>query len=1279
MSARRLGFRLRLVALLCGVGCALAGCASLWVVPAQARVVHVFEGSLSFGSEGTGPGQFKEPLGVAVNDATHDVYVVDSANNRVEEFSSTGAYIREFNGSDSLTGVFSGPTQIAVDNSGNPLDPSHEDVYVVDFNHKVIDKFSATGAYEGQLTGTTCERPTQPEVVISCPKTGKINPFEEVVGVAVSPSGAVWVMEFKGNIENFSDGQPSQPIAIRSTGFGGSIGPGIAVDGEENLYMNPKPIAKVTSSGKELIAPFDSWDIEPLGHVVEVYGVAVDATHEEVYVDNSNTLGRSDLAGKLSERFGSGDLTESRGVAVDPGSGPAGSGTVYVTDRSADRVAVFVAVTLPTVSLSDPSEQTPRSLTLNGTVNPEGATVTSCVFEYDTVPYKPLEPAHGSSGPCVPAGLGSGTAPVAVSRRLEGLEPERKYYYRLVARNAGSAAGGPSEEIGGVTPGPNFGSEFVTEVTSASAALHTSVDPNGDNTHYYFEYGTTEAYGSYAPLGPPGVDLGAVRGVQALSPEVVGLQPGTVYHYRVVAVQNGEAFQGPDRTFTTQPRAATGLTLADGRAWELVSPANKGGALIEFLQGYGVDLQAASDGSGITYATFGQLGEGVVGHTALSHVLSVRSGTGWSSRDISLPGTLPPEEVEPAKLLGGGLQYRLFSPDLSGAAVEALTYSPPLSPEVSEACMKLYVRDNATGKFTPIVTPEMVPEGTNLCAANAGREQMQVYAATPDLTHFALWSPVSLTSGSYGGTLYEAGGGKVQPVGIYPDGKPFEQTSGSETDLAGSGSRFGSAQRAISNDGRWVAWTPSSPYSSTRPPNVPLYVRDMVAEKTVQVGGPQARYQTMNSDGSKIFFLENGDLYVCETAKDTPTVCPATDLTANHGVGETSGGVQEAVSVVNEDGSYVYFVATGVLAGGGVGGEPSLYLAHEKGAEWSLTHIATLSFEDEKDWYSEAATSATALQNVSARVSPDGRYVAFMSNRSLTGYDNIDTSSPPGEPRRDEEVYLYDALANRLVCASCNPTGARPTGVLDSVATGHHTPLMDSYGIWTHTVSGSGRWLAGMIPGWDQAFNQRAVYQPRYLSDSGRLFFGSPDALVPQATNGLADVYEYEPPGVGDCTSASTTFSERSGGCVNLISSGISNAESAFYDASENGDDVFFITKSKLVGADVNTTYDVYDAHVCSSAVPCHTEPGGSPPCDSGDSCKGAPSPQPEIFGPAPSATFSGAGNVTPSSTPVVKKKTVKCPKGKKLSHGRCIKAKAKHKTKAHKAKKATTNRRASR
>ncbi len=84
---------------------------------------------------------------------------------------------------------------------------------------------------------------------------------------------------------------------------------------------------------------------------------------------------------------------------------------------------------------------------------------------------------------------------------------------------------------------------------------------------------------------------------------------------------------------------------------------------------------------------------------------------------------------------------------------------------------------------------------------------------------------------------------------------------------------------------------------------------------------------------------------------------------------------------------------------------------------------------------------------------------------------------------------------------------------------------------------------------------------------------------MPQASNGKEDVYEYEPEGVGSCTYSS--------GCIGLISSGTSNQESAFLDASENGDDVFFMTSAQLVPADTDDAYDIYDAHVCSESSPC--------------------------------------------------------------------------------------------
>jgi DNA-binding beta-propeller fold protein YncE len=1243
---------------LAGLLLALAVCVVLvWAAPAQAGVVHVFGGY--FGSQGSGPGQLKEPRGVAVNDTTHDVYVVDRGNNRVQEFNSTGtAVLADFNGSAAPTGPFVGPSWIAVDNSQNPLDPSAGDVYVVDEGHKVIDKFTAEGTYVGQLTGT--------------PSGAFITETSVGLNVAVDPRGVLWVLQSAtGEVDSFSDAAANEYQSRRTVGSG--YEQGFAVDGKDNIYgageqytngQYRSVIEKWSSSGEVLVENID--DEEAAGGGPR--GATVDPVGEELYTDDlSNTIGAFTLGGVRLERFGAGHLTSyccNRGIAVD-----ASNATVYAADAAGGRVAIFDGVRLPTVTLGVLSEQQPESVTLNGAVNPEGTLVSSCVFEYDTRPYESeSEAPHGESAPCTPS-PGSGNSAVAVSAHINGLSAEKAYYFRLVASSGFGTSRTPGQEF---FTGPRLAGEFVSDVSSSSVTLQARVDPNGADTQYYFEFGASASYGLDVPVAPPGVDIGSASGMRSLSVHLQGLQPGSEYHYRLVVTQAGKVFEGADHLFTTQPLLGGEPGLLDGRAWELVSPADKGGALIEPFES--MPLQAAADGNGVTYSSFGPVGENVAGRTVRAQILSMRTPAGWRTQDIDPPHALAATN----EVSGEGFEYRLFSPNLSFAVIEQrANVKVVLSPQAAAQGNPLYSRDNNQGTYQPLLTAgDVQPE--------SGREsQVEFDAATPDLAHVILESPLALTpeapenwfpKDEHAGAanLYESSAtAGLQLVNLLPDGRP-ETDAGHGAYLAGEGSgHFESALRAVSSDGRWVAWTAGQPYTGTNGVFKGLYVRDMVEGQTLKVGGAAAFYQTMSSDGSLVFFIEGGELYVLETATGIQT-----DLTAGHGPGATSALVREALLGMSEDGSYVYFVAGGVLAGssGAVSGQDNVYVMHDAGGVWSTRYITTLSSEDERDWYVKGPFGGVQLESVRSRVSPDGRFLTFMSDRSLTGYDNLDASS--GKP--DEEVYLYHAPADPgaeaggLFCASCNPTGARPDGALD---TGLNVPLdtFSAGGNWTD------RWLAGIVPGWNSALFGKTGYQPRYLSNSGRLFFESPDGLVPRATNGRWDVYEFEPAGVGACTAVTVGYSSRSGGCVGLISGGTSSADSTFLDASENGEDVFFTTSSRLVGRDYDTAPDVYDAHVCSSASPCLQEPVLAAPCSEGEACKGAPPAQPLLFGAPPSATFNGQGNVIPSSAPVVKKKTVKCSKGKKLSRGKCIKAKAKHKTKAHRAKKATAGRGAGR
>ncbi len=457
-------------------------------------------------------GNFRVLLGVAVNEATGDVYVVDRGNNRVEYFSSAGVFLGQFNGAGAPTGVFSDPEAIAVDNSTNPLDPSAGDVYVMDVGHSVIDKFSSTGAYVGQLT-----------------ETSGGSHLEGLYGVAVDSNGLVWVYQYVGEIYSFSNALVNAFLSKRNSpeGAGPAIR-GFAVDSEDNLYVNHyvgevSRFEKLNSSGARLILGVGSETSS---------AAAVDPTSNAVYIDNLSSVGEFSSTGALLDRFGSGHLSNGSGVAVN-----ASSELVYVADETADTVSIFHTILVADVSTGAVSAQVGGTATVGGVVNPDGVQVTSCVFEYGPTV------AYGSSAPCVPSSPGSGVAPVAVSGTLTGLQLGVGYHYRLVAGNANGTSHG---EDGTFVHGATVEDESVSNVASSSATLQAQIDPQGLDTTYRFEYGTSEAYGSSIPV-PDGIVGSGPTGV-SVSAHPQELIASTTYHYRVaVSTAIGTKLRsGPD-------------------------------------------------------------------------------------------------------------------------------------------------------------------------------------------------------------------------------------------------------------------------------------------------------------------------------------------------------------------------------------------------------------------------------------------------------------------------------------------------------------------------------------------------------------------------------------------------------------------------------------------------------------------------------------------------------------------------------------------------------------
>jgi hypothetical protein len=105
----------------------------------------------------------------------------------------------------------------------------------------------------------------------------------------------------------------------------------------------------------------------------------------------------------------------------------------------------------------------------------------------------------------------------------------------------------PTANAHAASSAPTVATSNASGPTYSSVTLHGYVDAHGLETNYVFQYGTTAGYGGQTPLAPAGNGTITLK----FSQTVAGLQPGTTYHYRIVAVNSDGTTNGKDRTFTT--------------------------------------------------------------------------------------------------------------------------------------------------------------------------------------------------------------------------------------------------------------------------------------------------------------------------------------------------------------------------------------------------------------------------------------------------------------------------------------------------------------------------------------------------------------------------------------------------------------------------------------------------------------------------------------------------------------------------------------------------------
>lgn len=510
----------------------LAGALVFSGPPALAAVGYGFTGSFG-GATSTpaDPEPLSDPAGVAVNDTTGDVYVVDRGDNRVQHFSSTGAYIGQFDGSTAPTGAFSAPEAIAVDNSGSASDPSKADVYVTDTGHGVIDKFSASGTYLGQIA-----------------QGAGGAPLGTLDGVGVDANGLVWVY-INGIIDSFGDEEPNTLLSSRSSLAAGAVEPGFAVDSEDSLYVvhrRARIVAKLNSAGEVLAEPG-----EELGGAGPKTGIAVELSNNDVYLDNGTSVGEFATNGATIQEFGSNPLADDGGDGI----AVSAAGVVYVADSIGDRVDVFTEVpaasTAPEAPLTEMvSGETANSAVLHGELNPNAKAEAGWSFAYN----------RGSGCTGGASTLAEPEIEVQAaneSRQITGLEPNTQYTACFVAENVlGSTLGSAVPFM--TSPAPPevvAGSETTSGVTPFEATLEAQINPNNEETTYSFEYSTTEAAGELTGAITALNGAGPLSGHSDQTASVSTgplLRSGTTYYYRMIAVnEGGEKTEGKVEQLTT--------------------------------------------------------------------------------------------------------------------------------------------------------------------------------------------------------------------------------------------------------------------------------------------------------------------------------------------------------------------------------------------------------------------------------------------------------------------------------------------------------------------------------------------------------------------------------------------------------------------------------------------------------------------------------------------------------------------------------------------------------
>lgn len=1166
------------------------------------------------GAPGGEAGALNFPGGIAIDQTTGNVYVTDQNNNRIDIYAATGEFegafgwkvnasapLAELQFCTTATGCQAGEGAAAAGAFGAfglaggaiAVDPGNGHIWVGDSTNHRIDEFSPE-LTSGKVTGVSFVRALGWNIDASAPAE-QLQECTLLTGCKTGTQGA-------------GDGQIAEPQAL-------------AIDSTGDIFVSSTTVGACSAS-----VPCRVFEFDPSGAFKEVFGpgsggeaacqlnwnsgsssgeavfsIAIDPANQHPFF--ARKASTSSLS--ICEFSPEGDLLGRSPTTPIPVSNSTKGNLAFgveehlyaLTTEGTGESPVTILGFIPAAPAvaTTPTEVTANCATLNGEVTvpkPGGPGFNvSYHFEYSgdngLTWHRAPDEGEASVGTTV-----QGTYPV--QQTVCDLRANTTYRVRLVTVTSVVTT---SEEKVFTTSmaAPGISQIRALDATETTALLEATIDPNGSATSYRFEWGSTPEYGNTVPTGfEPVIPSGEAVKVTA---KLSGLVPGGVYHYRVVATNSANG-TSVTRSADQVVESLNSCGLPEERCFEMVSPRAPGPVSLpgSAVSAQELVAQAAEAPGALAYVTELGLPDATRG-TELLYVGS-RSPGGWQSSQYSPPLEEVVAQEDPSRVFG-------LSPNLTCGVVASaslLTADPAARLVVEAGGSNLY-RRNGDGTYTLVTN--VAPEQP--VVAGAPGFEYQLVGMSNDCTHIYFTSfnhyPGLPSKGERG--LYEWDNGVLRALSLIPgeSGDEIAEVFPGKAEhdffpnlyhvVSANGARvFFSAKRIIGNvpgeAGKFGVFVHTDSGST----------KDVSLSHTA-VPDTGAEFQGATPDGLHVYFLANAgltaktsangtDLYEYDLSTDTLTdlsVAPEPDGVAEAGAAFGVGTGRGSLLGVAADGSHVYFIARGRLVPGkGLSTAQnqadntfSLY-DYDKATD-TVTFVATVGADV------VGRLTQTIGQEVTSRVSGDGRYLLFESDQNVTGYES------GGAP----EAYLYDAEAvdEPVVCISCRQDG-RPA----SFSGGGDIPLS-----------------------WPGQANLLAPPRSLVVRDGKPLvFFESRESLARGAVEGERNLYEWAHGQVFHIAAEMPGGTEPGSGTSSTL---------RFGGASADGTDVYFFDARALNWENPAARRAAWDARV-GGGFP---EPPPPSRCDATaeGGCQ-APSAEAPIPPSAGTANFSGPGNVQPNS-----------------------------------------------